>query len=227
MMKNILLLLIVSFLFTVNFCSKKPEKKSEIFEKRLRIAVFDTGISDEQLTQDYMCKDVAAVPSISKFNIKDHNGHGTNIISIISENLDTSKYCITSYTVNAFDSLQDYLLMLEKVKKHKPFLVNISWASTGAYISELNIFKEMTNSGIIVNVSAGNNAKNLDENCDVYPACYKFHLNSNFYVIGSTNKRYTNTGNVVDTYIDGDDIGFPKMTGTSQSTARFSRLLTK
>lgn len=198
-------------------------------ERRLRIAVMDTGLSYNQVNQPFMCKDKPFVNYKTEQGF-DKNGHGTNVIGLIGKTIDSSKYCITSYGIHDYQKMDTYLEMLEVVEKDKPYALNLSWASPGYSYVEFETLKRLSeDQGVIIITAAGNLAQHMtEENCDMFPSCHAFKLEKNFYVIGSTTKRYSNYGTIVDEYIPSDDVGFPKRKGTSQAAAIFTgRLFSK
>ncbi len=91
----------------------------------------------------------------------------------------------------------------------------------------------LLNNGTNVAVAAGNSNKNLNEKCNVFPACLNLNSN-NFRVVGSntanvyvvnntvTYSKYSNYGTVVTALEDGTDKGTPQMSGTSQATAIYT-----
>jgi len=231
-MKNIFLLFVIIVVFISNYQNTDPVKVIELPvtenhtsnpEYRLRIAVMDTGISAFQVDKPYMCKDKTYVTDdgIPSF---DRHGHGTNVVGLIGQAIDDSKYCITSYGIHNWKSMSKYLAMLKQISLDNPHAINLSWADEGYNGVEFDLLREYAeDKGVVVIVAAGNVAKNMTEDeCNTWPACHAFKIKKNFYVIGSTNKRYTNYGSIVSAYYPGDKQGFPAQTGTSQATANFT-----
>ena len=227
-MKKLFLILVI--LFFCGFFDKsegltihKPSKNFTSTEKRLRIAVLDTGISPFQLDKSYMCRDVPHIGTngVTRF---DKNGHGTNVVGLIGRSIDISKYCVTSFSVSGqIGDINPYLEALELISKYNPIAINISWASEGYDNKEFELIKKYTDSGIKVIVAAGNKGLNLGNgSCNIYPACHALNIKNNLIVVGSTNKKYSNHGYIVDEYYPGDKQGLPKKTGTSQSTANYT-----
>jgi hypothetical protein len=214
-MKNILILIL--FILIVDTCADKEASGAKNpTEKRLRIAVVDTGISTRQIKEKYMCKDMSYF-SISTSG-RDWSGHGSNVVGLIGEKINTDKYCITIYSFNKNTLLRETNYYLSVMIKHRVVGVNLSIAASGYDKKEEESLRRLTDKNVKVFIASGNNRLNLDIVCNVYPACHK-KSNKKLQVIGSTDKRYSNYGKIVDRYIDGTDKGKPVLSGTSMSTA--------
>lgn len=226
-MKNFTLVLLVVVCAGFFKQAKTPASvvvvhEMETIEKRLRIAVVDTGISDFQVKKPYMCKDVAYVTE-SKNNEFDKNGHGTNVIGLIGSQIDVKKYCITSYGTHNWQYMAGYLKMLDIATQEKPFAINLSWASEGFSFVEFELLKQLSDNGTVIVTAAGNKAVKLTKDkCETFPACNSVHFKKNFYVIGMIDDNKTNWGPVISQYYVGNNIGFPLKTGSSQSAANFT-----
>jgi hypothetical protein len=86
---------------------------------------------------------------------------------------------------------------------------------------EYSYLSEIHKRGVKIVVAAGNNGMELKKGCNFYPACHKYFLH-NMIVIGNLHNRDSNYGEIIDYMIDGNRKGFPRMSGTSQSTAIFT-----
>jgi hypothetical protein len=183
-------------------------------ETRIKIAVIDTGVSRFQ--EQYLCK--GGKKSLVDDLGYDTNGHGTNIISILASGLDFSKYCIISYKVFSSYSYDGILAVaINEAIMDKVQYINLSAAGTGSSFSEKHAIEQTIKNGIYIFIAGGNDSKNLDKKCDVYPACYRFD-SQYFKVIGATDTGTSNTGSFFYAYAKGRKQGFPPMTGTSQAT---------
>lgn len=197
---------------------------------REKIVVIDTGLSEKQFTQNYICKNgaISAVPNVDSI---DRHGHGTNIIGLIAEKINPSKQCIVSIKVyhDMNSNIEAYLTGLKIAVSLKPTYVNISMNGPSFDTNEFKYLFQIIKNGGIIAVAAGNENINLDFNCDSFPACYKDSLpksyRNKFFVVSSKTTGSGNTGSIVSVYLDGKDKGIPKLTGTSQSTAIFTSLL--
>lgn len=221
-MKNfIILILLVISAYYIDSSNSREYKK----DTRIPVVVIDSGVSLAQSKQHFMCKN--GVKSTVKDNGIDNNGHGTNIIGIISKDMD-KKYCIISIKVweQNKDSIVYYERGLLLAISLKPRFVNISMNGTQYSLREYLSIKNGINKGIKFIVAAGNNSTNLDLKCENYPACIKTMLvkeqKDSLIVVSTDDTDSRNYGKVVDKYLHGKDIGFPKMTGTSQATASFT-----
>lgn len=232
--KSLLILIgVIGIFFTPERSLSKPRdlfkiKSTGLIEKRLRIAVIDTGISEWQVNKPYMCKDIPFVVE-KNAGFFDKQGHGTNVVGLIGNQINTSKYCITSYGLNVsttMTTMEKYLSMLIRIQQNKPFAINVSWSAVGYDAVEFRLLKYYTDTGVQLIVAAGNNANKLTkDDCNAYPACHALNIKKNFTVVGSLNPRYTNWGPVVSKFYPGDNIGYPAMTGTSQATANYTGFL--
>jgi len=185
-------------------------------EKRKRIGVLDTGIQPHILNKKYMCKDM---PFYDLFGDGlDYHGHGTNIVGLIGERIDSSKYCITSYNLSKNSGLVSSNFLLYKMSKHNLVGLNLSLASKGYDGVEEKFLNDLSEQGVKIFIAAGNNKQNLNMNCDVYPACHKILIKS-IIIVGSKDRGYSNFGDIVDIELDGTKKGSPEMSGTSQATA--------
>ena len=205
-------------------------------ETRKEVLVIDTGLPADQRYNKYLCDGLHY--DVTGYGGVDVLGHGTNIIGIISKNLDTTKYCIRSikwfHTVetskNYVDLIKGYSELMTNMS---PAFVNMSLAGSNYVINEFRAMQNLLNKGATVVVAAGNASKNLDETCDVFPSCYRFNT-TKYRVVTSIRSRhplqlhpFSNYGKVVTDYENGNYVcGFGIcMTGTSQATAILTRKL--
>jgi hypothetical protein len=172
---------------------------SHAAETRTKIAVVDTGISDSQILQPYMCEN--GVKNMTKYGRSDAHGHGSHIVHIIGSRIDVSKYCIVSYKVyhhpkvykpKSDEAMKDSLKALKDIENRDYKYVNISM-SGGYSTTEYFTFKRLTRRGVKVSVAAGNDEVTFTKKrCEVYPACYK--LRKNFYVVSAKDMVKSNKG---------------------------------
>jgi subtilisin family serine protease len=227
-MKNIANIFVILVLLTVFLSQPSQEwelKKAQAstaplaaIETRGRIAVIDTGISTKQLNSDYMCKDMPVFTVNNRTGL-DYNGHGTNVVGLIAERIDKTKYCITSYSMTPGNSTSEYMYFLRKVLEHGAVGVNISLEGPFVIEGEAELLEKITEKAKVF-VAAGNAEVDLDEQCNAYPACYRLQ-NKKINVVGNRRFfwKYSNYGDIVNIWKDGVNKGFPVFTGSSQSTA--------
>lgn len=209
-------------------------------ETRKEIIVIDTGIPASVSKHKALCYGVHY--DVTGEGPVDVLGHGTNIIGIISKGLNTSKYCIRSikwfHTYSSSKSKQSKLISeyVELLKNlPAPVAINISAAGNVFLRDELELFEKLSKKKTYIVVSAGNDGKDLDKKCDIYPACYKLIITSNYFrVVGSSGKPFfrqrhlfSNFGSIVTDYENGAFVcAFGVcQTGTSQATAILTRKL--
>lgn len=204
-------------------------------EKRDRVVIMDTGIVPNEFNAQFLCKD--GHMDFTGLGIEDANGHGTNIAGLIARGLDTTKQCITVVkyyhdTENMYNG-QDpdtvlkaswaYLLTLQSK------WVNMSFTGQDYMIDEYRTIKRLLDRGTKVMIAAGNEAKNLNTDCDVYPACYPFK-SKNFYVVGAYDLSLSNFNGPVNLLQPGlNQRGHfgPLMSGSSQATANATAKIIK
>jgi hypothetical protein len=219
-MKKLILILLLFFCF-LKFADSGDGVRDGIdpvlTETRQRIAVIDSGIRRSMLDEDYMCKDMPIFTTgVSGW---DYHGHGTNVVGLIGERINTKKYCITSYSLPSTENnMNDIIYFLFKMQNHNVVGVNISMASAGFNRPEGEMIKHLTDKGVKVFVAAGNEGIELGAFCDIYPACHK-QKNKSIIVVGNKYNKNSNYGQYVDIWVDGNNKGYMSMTGTSQATA--------
>lgn len=213
---------IVLLLFTL-VCSH-----TTVADGRVKIAIIDSGLSEEQSLQPYVCENNNLTDDNKPY---DTQGHGTNIVSIISPSINPKTHCIVMYKVwhpSATDrqSISFVNKAFKEISKRNDIkYINMSMSGGGVNLQEFMFLKQALDNNVTVTVSAGNNGQNLDKQCDIYPACYaKFFKNKRFFVVGNQRERgvkhtSSNYGKVVNSWEIGYRIGTPTLTGTSQSSA--------
>jgi subtilisin family serine protease len=197
--------------------------------KLVRVAVIDTGI-DFTKVKAKICKD--GLIDLTRKGIKDTNGHGSNIVSIIADDLKDIPYCliIFNYYIGG-DESGNFLRSRAAfewlaINPNKVDIINMSGGGYGSNYAEESSIKKLLDDGVVIVAAAGNNATNLDKSCDFYPACYDKRI----IVVGNgepeKNLLYktSNYGKIVDVIVNGINIcgGGSCLTGTSQSTARIT-----
>lgn len=199
-------------------------------ETRQKIVVIDTGISVEQSTSNYMCKNGVLGTAGSWI---DFNGHGQNVVGLIAKHINPKKTCIVSIKLDfmRMDTLESMIVKsMRMAELHRPVAINISMAGTFRSELELRYLTKFISSGVKVIVAAGNEGANLDEKCEIYPVCYLKEMRektkpvntSNFFVVGAKNLIVSNTGSLITVIAEGIKQGVPALTGTSQATANFT-----
>lgn len=204
---------------------------SEAKETRTPVVVIDSGVSYSQLKKPYMCEN--GVLSTTGDNGIDEHGHGTNIVSIISSKIN-KKYCIVSIKVykKKETPMGAYISGLRLAVNLRPAFINISMDGDAGDFFETLYIQRALMYGAKVIVAAGNNSVNLDLNCRAFPTCVKKEIFStyskNMFTVGATDTGTSNYGMIVTHRLPGKDLGFPKMSGTSQAAANLtSRLVQK
>lgn len=207
-------------LFMVNkaFGANKLQKR--------KIAVIDTGIKENSPLKKFMCLD--GHKDFTGTGLDDAHGHGTNIAGIIARNIDPSRECIVVLKFydpfNTQSSSENFNLALKEAVDQKVSFVNFSGGGQGSSEIELSLIEQLLKNGTVVVVAAGNDGKNLTEDCFYFPACYKVN-NKNFHVVENVNNGIrvpsSNWGGPVTDKENGyqQDVEGIVMTGTSQAAA--------
>lgn len=148
--------------------------------KTIRVAVIDTGINDYLRHTLPMCP--TGHIDLTNTTLIDNHGHGSHIAATIAKYAGKADYClviIKYYDTN--DKASGSALYLRKALAYanliKVDIVNISSGGIGSDYFERQNVETLLNRGIIVNVAAGNDGKDLDKSCYYFPACYSKRLN--------------------------------------------------
>lgn len=178
----------------------------------------DNGIYDRNITQDK--------------TMEDNTPHGQNIVHIIAKDLEKVDYCVIFIKIFSEEFPFDYAKykqMLVYIKDLNPDIINMSIQGTHVDVIEIIAMNELLKQGINIVASAGNFGKNLDKNCNIYPAC----VDRRIQVVGSINpkgkrSKFSNYGKYVKFWEMGEYINAGGITqkGTSQAAAlRTNRLI--
>jgi subtilisin family serine protease len=203
---------------------------SNCFSKEIKVAVIDTGI-DNQVGK--ICKDGNI--DFSGTNSNDSFGHGTHIAGLIIKNAKNANFCLYNLkyydpAMHGGDSLKAIISALKKAIDLNVDIINISAGGFSSVEEEKSLIKLALDKGIKVIVAAGNEATNLDKDCNYFPACYDNRL----IVVGNLTKtgvksNSSNYGSIVKTWEIGTNVvsSLPnqksgELSGTSQATAIFT-----
>lgn len=195
-----------------------------VFSKTIKIAVIDSGLDDMHNIK--LCPN--GLKDFTKTNLmSEFSSHGNNISHLIADGLSNEKYCLyhlkamTELKPNGMYSIVDAFKFAIDAKVD---IINYSAAGLVFSQSERDVIKAALDAGIIVVNAVGNNAKNLDKSCDIYPACYNL---GKLIVVGNTGGNSTNYGRIVKVWINGNNktAGGVTASGSSQSTALETRKL--
>jgi subtilisin family serine protease len=204
-------------------------------DSMLKVAVIDTGLDlKDPRMSEHLCR-TGHRNYVENETIKDINGHGTSIVSIIEQYADNSNYCIMVYKyysekdpyfMNTFHEIQAIAQALADGAN----IVNLSVSGPEFNEKEKLLMESKPHTAFIV--AAGNDGKDLDKpGNEAYPASYFLHNELVVKSIDSSganavfsnySKRIIAKENGVDvmSYLPNDKLG--KMSGTSQATAIFT-----
>jgi hypothetical protein len=201
--------------------------------KTVRIAVIDTGLplykTDLKICDGGLLN-YSADPNVHV----DPSHHGTNITGIISDYLGDSDYCVVFIKIyngsNPYMNILGYMGALTYVYYHSEIdIVNFSSSGTRLQPLEEFLVKSIVSNGTVFVAAAGNDKKDLDKSCNVYPACY-----AGVVSVGNVDKKgltqfHSNYGKIIKAWENGTDQCHNNvcMTGTSMSAALHSAKLAK
>lgn len=212
-------------------------KQSNYGENRI-IAILDTGINSNNA--ELKDKVIAKYDfTTNSSNVKDTDGHGTKMASVIASANDGvgitgiayNSKLIDAKIVNNDGKIEDENIIkaIDFAVKNSADVINMSFSS-GKYSKELEeTISKYAKQGIVFVASAGNDG----ENTITYPAGYK-----NVIAVSSLNRhkktraKYANYGNHIDEYIeDGiwtyDGKKYSREYGTSEASAVVSSYVLK
>lgn len=162
-------------------------------EPRYKIAIIDTGYSYDifQGERLKLCDSghydfVAGAPVIST-----GTGHGSKVAAIIANRLKNVDYCAVIYNVEAKPGYIPSALVSKaflRVSSQRFTAVTVSFSGTVPSPGEKMAMELAVESGAKIFVAAGNMSKDLDQICNVYPACYPI---PKMKVVGAVGDDYT------------------------------------
>lgn len=175
---------------------------SVVQAKPIKIAVIDTGITR------YVYDRVKICPKESRDftgeGINDSIGHGSHVVSLITENLKDVDYCLI--ILKFYSKKTKGLVEMRKALQYLD-TINVDYIniSAGGYYTDLlekyNVLA-LLNKGIKIIAAAGNNRQDLSKRCLYYPACY----DSRIIVVGNTvgdSSNFGSKGDVIDYWEEG------------------------
>lgn len=192
--------------------------------RQIKIAILDTGLPTFK-TDAKLCHNGSY--DLTGTDMVDRIAHGTNIIGIISDRLNKAKvdYCI--YDIKIYD----------KASSDTPFLTHliaylylyyldvdiVNYSSSGLVESppEDVLIKGLIDKGVKFVAAAGNDSKNLDKKCVVFPACIPGVISVGNLNSDGTRHSSSNYGKIVSKWRGGTRICANHVceTGSSQATA--------
>ena len=200
-------------------------------ETRTKIAIVDTGIdlSRNLALMAFLCHQEQA--DFTSSTLLDTSGHGTTMAGLITQGLDSSKYCISILKVwDRGGNACRIVKALNTAMSYNVSYVNISMSGDEYSFSERQVIEAPVAKGVVVTMAAGNEGQNLDRKCQVFPACYSI---KGAYVVGAlehgTTAGYSNYGQTVNAWAPGSNqcVNGWCVSGTSAATANFLNYLIK
>lgn len=196
-------------------------------EYRKKIVVIDTGVNYNLVNRTFLCSSPGVATFGNKSDLSDLHGHGTNVVQLISQGMDATRYCIymikgMNTKIPETEALPFYFKALQLLPKIENIsIVNLSLGGFANEPTETMILNDLLNKGARVVAASGNDGnKFMNIKCSYFPVC-ALYTKKLFYSVSS----YDILAN------DGANMGFqyrpfcggkPKMCGTSQATAYFT-----
>lgn len=216
-------LMFIGILFAGLVCAKEHK------DTRIHVAVIDTGVN-VKLAHLYMCKD--GHKDLTGKGLNDVHGHGTNVAGVLAKTMNTNTHClqIIKWYHDSSKMSEPYQKLMEDAldtaHRYNAKYINMSLSGAGPIASEFALMSVLLSEGTEIYVSAGNNSRNLDVNCNAFPACYRFNY-PNFHVVGAYDVPVSNKGSWIEMEHGNNVEGFGVlMSGSSQATAvRLSKRL--
>ena len=195
-------------------------------ETRTRIAVVDTGI-DQELLSEYLCAD--GHKDFTGTNLRDNIGHGTAMAMLIAKHIDPETHCLVNlkFYDPHYNATIDLVSPIVHISTSDIKFVNVS---AGGGMPDLDMYEAIKvglDRGIVYAVAAGNDSIILDFVCPIWPACFRFD-SPNFHVVGALDKQgttafFSNYGEAVTDWAPGLNLEIPGfdvlISGTSPATA--------
>lgn len=189
------------------------------FAEPVRVAIVDTGYHASSGLK--LCPN--GLIDLTNTDMTDEHGHGVNINEIIATRLKDYNYCAYVFKVYSQRNPvhRKYVDAFRIMQKMKIDYVNFSSSGRGVDLEEAALVEALLIKGVVFVGAAGNDSRNLDNHCDVYPACYNGVIS-----VGNLNDKNTvhytsNYGKVIKAWEKGVAVsaGGLTLTGTSQATA--------
>lgn len=152
-------------------------------EPRYKIAIIDTGYDPSRAVFKLkLCKTGHYDYLTKTSNVNFFHEHGTRVADIIAEKLKDVEYCAIiyqMYTTTEKDGphaeLKDEADAINMATGERVTAINLSFSGPDKAPEEIQALDWATQSGVTIFIAAGNEHKNLNYKCDVYPACHKFN----------------------------------------------------
>lgn len=218
-MKYIVLILFLLIGFRLIFSGVQLKRK---------ILIMDSGVFLTSRLKPFLCDSghKSFLDEKRSNPLEDESGssHGTMVATVISEYIDPNTHCIVIYRTFPKEggsvATMAYMHGLIEAKKHKFDAIVIPMEDVGYYLDEVKLYKELTENSRIF-IATGNDTKDLDKKCDVYPACLATQINSkNFRVVGDEKGEF-NLGKLINECEPSEySLNGLDYKGTSVSTAR-------
>lgn len=186
--------------------------------KQLRVAVIDGGFSETISSLVKLCEPVKVIKTETQSHF--FIGHGTSVVGLI-DYYKGNKTNVCYILIAHMGVIDNFSESINYANERNADVINISASGDGSDKQEYEALKNFLfkDKKRRVFVASGNKRKNLNQNCDVYPACYKL---KRIQVI-SNNKDYANRlSKAILSDKDGSEFkvfGLFEIGGTSGSTA--------
>lgn len=212
----------ISWFLVILFAVSAVDKCSA---EEIRIGIIDTGYREDLSTGKLkLCKTDHYDFLTKKHQIGYTNMHGVRIGNIIGEALIGVDYCAVIYQVynHQTDPRYNYVRALRLAADDGLLAINLSYSGEDAIPEEQAILTKISQHGTMLFIAAGNDKKDVSQDCSAYPTCYDL---PNAVVVGALDNDgepalYSNFGPIVDTWEVGESWAGDYWQGTSFSAPR-------
>lgn len=205
-----------------------------VHAKTIKVALIDSGI-------DHFTRDIKLCPNglydltgnllkmhVTKSEMTDKFGHGTNVAYLIADRLKDVDYCFYIFKIYEINentkSLKPTMLAFLLASNLNVDVINYSSGGPDEDPLEQAVIKTLTDKGIKLVTAAGNLNLNLDTTCNYFPCCYDDVICVGNIEDTGMRQEMSNYGKRVNHWEKGCNVhaGGWIMTGTSQAAALYS-----
>lgn len=195
--------------------------------RTIRVGILDSGYDTSTIDFNRCDYGTSDIVFIKGSTLKDNQGHGNNVLHIISDPNKDVDYCIIMIKVWDPNSrgMFAYRLGLLYATKMNLDILNISLTGIEPDPIEKFALKYMLDNKVTIVVAAGNDRMELTKNkCGAFPACIDDRIVSVGCLNGKDRCSFSNYGNYIKVWENGMNVpgGGITMSGTSQAAAKIT-----
>lgn len=216
------IILIITLLITgfVTACTERQAGKTATADKKIRVAVVDTGFSDKSIPDGSIAGGKNYI--VESMGTDDTYGHGTAVASIILENVpDAELVALVSSVYDHGKLTQVYAdtfarIIMDAVDVYECDVINVSAGFAADVETVRQAVDYAKEKGVVVVAAAGNDYQD-NPDAKYYPAAYESVI-----AVGSMNENKTSIsdfsqrGEWVDIYECGENITVKTLSGNER-----------